>query len=235
MNELLFRETPFRAYGPSHWVVLILLALAASVLVALARRWRATPKARFLRRAFAWTMLAVLLPLQAYQAFPENWDVGLSLPFELCDLAWIAAVVTLFRGGGWTFGPTYYWGLTLTMQGLLTPHLPNDFPHLQFLMFFASHCLTVLAAIYLTWGVGLRPDWRLYRSTLAITIGWGALMLAFNSAFGTNYLYVNRKPPTASLLDLFGPWPWYLAVELAFGMTLWALLTLPWTGRRTGD
>jgi hypothetical integral membrane protein (TIGR02206 family) len=53
-------------------------------------------------------------------------------------------------------------------------------------------------------------------------------MLLFNFAAGTNYLYVNEKPPGTSILDLFGDWPWYVAGEVGLMLAVWALMTLPW-------
>lgn len=64
----------------------------------------------------------------------------------------MVAVVALWTGAGWAFGLLYYWRLTLTAQGLVTPVLGHDFPHPQFLMFWSSHCLIVLAAIFMTLG-----------------------------------------------------------------------------------
>ncbi|MGH3912601.1 MAG: TIGR02206 family membrane protein, partial [Pseudonocardiaceae bacterium] len=124
---------------------------------------------------------------------------------------------------------TYFWGLTLTAQGFVSPALEGpDFPALEFIMFFGMHCLVVWAAVYLTWGVGLRPDWRGYRIAVLATITWGVVMFVFNDAAGTNYGFLNAKPPTGSLLDVLGPWPWYLLSELILGAAVWALITLPW-------
>jgi hypothetical integral membrane protein (TIGR02206 family) len=95
------------------------------------------------------------------------------------------------------------------------------------------HSLVVCAAIYLTWGMGLRPDWRSYRVAVLTTIGWGLVMFGFNQLAGTNYGFLNTKPLTASLLDLLGPWPWYLLSELIFGAAAWALITWPWVRQRT--
>lgn len=87
-------------------------------------------------------------------------------------------------------------------------------------------------AIYLTWGLGMRPNWRGFAFTVAATLLWGAAAYGFNVFAGTNYGFLNAKPPGASVLDLLGDWPWYLAVELGLGLTLWALITWPWTHSR---
>jgi hypothetical integral membrane protein (TIGR02206 family) len=219
----------FVSYGPSHGCVLVFFAAACFVLVAIGRRWRGTRELRWFRRCFAATVLAVMFPMTAYLWLPSQWDVRISLPFDLCDLAWMAAVYTLWTGrASPVYGALYYWGLSLTTQGLVTPDLQQDFPHIFFIMFFASHCLTPAAAIFLTWGVGLRPTWKLMWTTAAATIVWGTCMLVFNAVAGTNYMYLNAKPLSASLLDFLGPWPIYLGGELAVGIAMWTLLTLPW-------
>jgi uncharacterized membrane protein YwaF len=43
-----------------------------------------------------------------------------------------------------------------------------------------------------------------------VTVVWAAATFTFNSIAGTAYGFLNGKPRTASLLDVFGPWPVYL-------------------------
>ncbi|MBV9830122.1 MAG: hypothetical protein JOZ82_00885, partial [Marmoricola sp.] len=50
------------------------------------------------------------------------------------------------------------------------------------------------------------------------------------------YGYLVRKPGSASLLDLLGPWPWYVVSAAALVVGGWALvLTLPWYLLRRGS
>ena len=117
----------------------------------------------------------------------------------------------------------------LTRQALISPALVHDVPDPKFLGFWAMHLLIVWTAVYLTWGLRIRPSWRGYASTFAVTLLWLVLVFAFNVAAGTNYGFVNRKPGTGSALDLLGPWPWYVLVEVAVVAAVWALMTWPWT------
>jgi hypothetical integral membrane protein (TIGR02206 family) len=57
-----------------------------------------------------------------------------------------------------------------------------------------------------------------------------------NRLTGGNYLFLSRKPEGGSLLDLLGPWPWYILSLEAVALLLFTILYLPFViGRsRTG-
>ena len=227
--ELLQAERTFVPYGPSHWVLMVLIVVGSVVLAVAGHRHRGSPGNRWFARGFALAMLSFLVPMLVYRQLPSQWDVEVSLPFHLCDLAWMTAAYALWTQRQWAYALTYYWGLTLTPQAMITPALDApDFPHIDFIDFWAQHLMVVWAAVFLTWGMGLRPNWRDYWRSVAVTICWGVTMLVFNEWAGTNYGFLNSKPENPSLLDLMGGWPWYLFVELLVGMAGWALVTWPW-------
>ena len=91
------------------------------------------------------------------------------------------------------------------------------------------------AAIYLTWGRGMRPDWRSYRFVVVVTVTWVVVTMTFNSIAGINYGFLNAKPGTASLLDVMGPWPWYVLVGAVLVAAVWAAMTWPWERLRRGQ
>jgi hypothetical integral membrane protein (TIGR02206 family) len=227
------------AFQPWSGQHLLLLAIFAAGLVA-AGVWgashRGTDRELRARRGFAVAAALVGLVMQGYQLTPGDFELATSLPLQLCDLATVAAVIALWSRDPRAAAFTYYVGLTLTVQGVLTPSLAEQFPHPRYFGFWALHFLVVWAAVYLTWGLGLRPTWPLYRLTVAATALWALTVLAFNFLAGTNYGYLNRKPSAASLLDVMGPWPWYVLVEVVVIAVAWAvLLTVPWrlAARRT--
>jgi hypothetical integral membrane protein (TIGR02206 family) len=238
----------FSAYGPSHWAALGLFAIGSVGLVLLGRAQRtaAGPRtasasgtaselrrgaeARGFSKAYALAIAYVMIGTQLHALLPGQWRLGGSLPLQLCDLAWLAAVAALWTLGRRAFALTYYWGLTLSVQGLLTPALDGgDYPDLAYLGFFGMHLMIVWAAVYLTWGLGMRPDWGGYRFASAVTAIWATAAFVFNLIAETNYGYLNEKPGSGSVLDLMGPWPWYILVEAVIILLGWALITWPWT------
>ena len=225
----------FEAFGPSHQGALVLLAVGVVAILVFGRRYGRTELAERVGRGLAVAVLAVTVPLQILYFTPEYWDIEKTLPLQLCDLASGVAVYALWTRRRWAAALTYFWGLTLTSQAIITPDLAADFPDPIFILFWAMHLLVVLAAVYLVWGLGLGPSWRMYRVAVVITAVWAITVFTFNVLVGTNYGYLNGKPSAASALDLLGPWPWYLLAEVAIVAVFWALITLPWAARAGAD
>jgi len=218
----------FENYGTSHLTALVVLLVGLAVVVWVGRRHRDTEEAQRFSRVFAVAIPVFTVPLQIVQLLPSDWSFETSLPLQLCDLAWVAAVYALWTHRRWAVGLTYYWGLTLTTQGIATPALLQDFPSSRFFMFWGMHFLIVWAAVYLVWGLGLAPTWRDFRTAVAVTTAWAVAVFSFNLVVGTNYGFLNRKPSTSSILDYLGPWPQYVVLEIAAVVAVWALMTWPW-------
>lgn len=218
----------FHAYGTSHQAVILVLLAGAALLVWFGRSHPGSPAADRLAKELALVVLLIMVPLHVVYLTPAYLSLQRSLPLSLCDLAWMVSAYALWTRRRWAVALTYYWGLTLTTQAVITPDLAKDFPDPSFLLFWAMHVLIVWSAVYLTWGLRLTPDWRSYRTAVVATAVWAVVTFAFNLVAGTNYGFLNAKPPTASILDLLGPWPWYLGAEVVLAALVWALVTWPW-------
>lgn len=228
MSSMLLAGEEFQNYGPSHLAALVVFGAGAVAVVAIGRRHRGSGAARRFSRSWALAIPVFAVPLQILQFLPSDWDFDTSLPLQLCDLAWMAAVWALWTHRPWAIGLTYFWSLTLTTQAIVTPALAQDFPTPRYFMYWGMHFVIVWAAIYLVWGLRLTPTWRVYRTAVAVTAGWAVCIFTFNSIVGSNYGFLNRKPTTPSILDLLGPWPLYVVTEIALVATMWALMTWPW-------
>ena len=228
----------FEVFGPEHFVMLAVFAVGCAVAVVLGRL--EAPAATWPQRTAGVMILALCGPFEVAEWVHgiEQWRTD--LPVQICDFAWlIAGVALLTRGARWS-ALLYFWGLTLSLQGVLTPDLDQVFPDPQFFGFWVRHLAPVWAAVYLI-GAGAGPTWRGYRFAVAVTALWAGVVMTLNATFGSNYGFLNAKPVSHSLLDLLGPWPWYVVVEVGIVVSVWALITWPWnratrngTDRATG-
>jgi uncharacterized membrane protein YwaF len=86
--------------------------------------------------------------------------------------------------------------------------------------------------VLMAWGMRRTPRTgavlRVYAWSLLVT-GLAALGTVL---FDGNYMYLRRPPREDSLLDLMGPWPWYIASTAALALALFWLLDRPFDGRR---
>ncbi len=211
----------FQSFTGQHFGLMAFFVVVFVALVVFGRRHG--DDERF-RRGFAVLMLVVCIPLQTLQLLPSDFTLGTSLPLQYCDLTWMVAVVALWTRTWWAVALTFYWGLTLTVQAIVTPSLGQEFPDPRFFMYWGMHFLSVWAAGWLA-ASGSGPTWRGYRLAVVVTAVWAGAVMVFNEATGTNYGYLNRKPPGASLLDLMPGWPVYVLIEIVLVTGIWALLT----------
>ncbi|WP_197680015.1 YwaF family protein [Microlunatus soli] len=219
----------FTSYGLGHRLMLILTAVGIVALIPFGRRLRGSVAETRISRAFGVALLTISTINLAIGLWPANFVLALSLPLHFSDALRFIAGYALLTRRPWAVAITYYWGLTLNPQALLTPTLTyNLAPWYDFTVYWAQHIGVMWAAVWLTWGLGLSPTWRDYRRSMIITVGWAALAFTVNVVARTDYGFLNGKPSGGSALDLLGPWPWYLASEAAAMIIIWALITWPW-------
>jgi hypothetical integral membrane protein (TIGR02206 family) len=158
-----------------------------------------------------------------------------SLPLQLCDVGIFVAGFALWFRRQWLVEVTYFWGLTGTLQALLTPDLPQHFPTYPYFQYYIAHGGVVAAALLLVFGLGLHPRRSAIVRVAAITVGYAAFVGVVDVLTGANYMYLRSKPATPTLLDVMGPWPWYIASAGVVALALFlALDTLARVAARSG-
>ncbi len=217
------------SYGPTHVVPLVLFAIGLVAAVWLGRQHREHDGPARFSRAAAVLVPAATVPFLVIDLV-FNFDIAVTLPLHLCDLAGIAATWALWTHKPFPVALTFFWGLTLTIQGVITPALNEDLPHPRYFAFWALHLLIVWAAVYLVIGLGKVPRWRDYGAAVITTLAWAVATYGINVVADTNYGYLMRKP-RSSILDYFGPWPWYVVQEIALVIAVWAGMT--WIAQRS--
>lgn len=194
---------PFTTWGADHVVILALTAAAAGwLLVSWRRRTPALPMAR---------AAAVLLFVNEVAALWIAWQQGRPrIPLQLCDIALFLSVWALWGAPALVTELAYFWGLSGSVQALLTPDLHAGFPDYWWIKFFITHSGAVLAAVYLGRSGRVAPTPRSLWRVWGLTNVYAACVGIVNGVWGMNYGYLAHKPSQPSLLDHLGPWPWYL-------------------------
>jgi len=156
----------------------------------------------------------------------DDWDWATDLPLQLSDAALIAAVVALWlpRPPALAYELTYFWAFTATLQAMLTPDLGQGPDHYFFWAFFISHSGVLVAAAYLTWGRRLTLRQGAVGRALLVSLGWASLAAIGCLATGGNYMFLREPPPDGSVLDLLGPWPWYVLATAGIAVLAFLLL-----------
>ncbi len=214
-------------WSATHLVALASIAGLAGAGVWLARGRCAVRVSRGLALCIA---VAFVVDHIAAAALGE-WSLDRYLPLHLSDVVTIVAVLALWHPRPLLVELTYFWGLTASVQAVLTPNLGDDFPDLLVVTFFVTHGGVVVAALLLVVGRGLVPRAGAVARTFAATLIVAAGAAIGTLATGGNYMFLRDKPPD-SLLDLMGPWPWYIASAGLLGLALFALLDTPFRRHR---
>lgn len=216
----------FAFLGPAH---LTALGLVVLLNIFLARFKGADVK---VRRRIALTMAVLLwaneLGWHVWNYAIGQWTIDTMLPLHVCSLlVWTGGLMLLTRNYR-IYEFCYFLGIAGATQALMTPDLGiYGFPHFRFFQTFISHGLIVTAAIYMTVVEGLRPTWKSILRVAVIANVYMGIVFVINTLIGSNYMFINRKPPTASLLDVLPDWPVYLLYLEAIGLVLFLLLYLP--------
>src|SRR5215207_5385186 len=122
----------------AHVAAIAITAITALLFATLARRLPAN-RTTILTRALALLILAGFVTEQITYAARGEWSVRLNLPLNLSDVVTFVAAAALWRPRrGVLTELAWFWGLTATLQAVLTPDLDHTFPDLLYLTFFVT-------------------------------------------------------------------------------------------------
>lgn len=222
----------FRLGSPSHLAILTAVVLFQVLIL---DRYGDADEAtkRRVRIGLVVTLWGQEVAYHAWRAATKTWSVREMLPLHLCSVAVWLSGLTLLTGNQRLYDHAYYLALTGSLVGLATPDIGRfGFPHFRFFQFFASHGQILTMPLWMTFAEGRRPS----KGSLSRALGWtvvhaGAAFLV-NRKLGSNYMFVNRKPATRSVLDQLPAWPGYLPLMGAAVAGLFALEYAPFARRK---
>ena len=72
-----------------------------------------------------------------------------------------------------------------------------------------------------------RPHWKSLLKVVIVGNLYYLVLFFINRWLGSNYMFTVHKPETASLMDVLGPWPWYLLTTEGIAAVVFTLFYLP--------
>ena len=217
----------FSLFGNQHiWAISIMIALCI-FLPLFAKKRLAQQQQLLLLRVMAltisfWTLLYIVV-----RAWLGDFDYLTDLPLDICNIVALTLPFLMWNPSYRVHEIIYFWILAGTLQGIITPHLFNGFPNYIFFKYWIVHAGLVVFAIYVTVVYDFKPTRKsIWKAFIALQ-AYVFFVLIMNLIIGSNYVYVLRKPPTASALDYLGSWPWYLVVCELMALVLFVIVFLP--------
>lgn len=221
-----YKGGAFELFGPTHFA-----ALGALVLINLFL-FRYKDASDGTKSKVRWR-LALILWINEFAWHYWNystgrWTIQTMLPLHLCSLlVWTGAWMLVTKSYR-IYEFMYFMGISGAIQALATPDLGiYGFPHFRFFQTFLSHGLIVTSAIYMTVVEGFRPTWKSMLRVFVWTNIYAGVVYYINTLIGSNYLMINHRPETPSLLDLLPDWPVYIIYMELLGIACILLLYLP--------
>ncbi len=227
IHPFLYSGDRFVNFSGVHLFMVALTAGLSVGLPLLASRYLSERGRLYLGRAMAvWISFAAVGSI-VLRRFLGEFAPLTDIPLNICPLTATLLPLLVWNPRQRIHEILYFFVLVGTLQGVLTPDLDQNAPHYMFFRYWSLHAGLVITVIYFTTTFGLYPTAR----SLVRAFGWLqahlAVVMLVNVAFGTNFMYLMEKPPTRTLLDLLGPWPWYLLAGEALALALFFLVYLP--------
>jgi len=217
--------TNFNLLGPAHLVILGSVPFLAGLFAVIQRKL--APGSRTLCIGLACVILLDAAVYYGYLIAHGQLRFPDHLPLELCDASLCLVILARFTLNKTVFDLAYYGALAGATMALLTPNLWEPFPSFTTIQFFVDHGLIVAGVLYLVWSRQARPrPGSVGRAMLAVNI-YAACVGSFDFIYKTDYMYLRAKPANASLLDVLGPWPWYIVAAEGVACCVFLLLYLP--------
>jgi hypothetical integral membrane protein (TIGR02206 family) len=218
----------FHAFSTTHWVILGVFVFLTALACSVGTRLRGTMRLRTLERTAGVFMLVLWGVSVTYWLLPANYTIDEALPIHMCDLTGLIAPLVLLTRRRFLRALLYFWGIGLSIHGMLTPVLEDGPASLRFWLFWLTHASIIGTAIYDLIAHAYRPAWRDCVFAIAACAVWLATVLVVNLSLDVNYGYVgNTTPDRPTVIDNLGPWPQRVFMMTGAVLGLFVTMWLP--------
>lgn len=218
----------FVLLSAQHLLALLAMALVCVLIATLTPRLG--PRGR---KGLRWGLVGFCalnwLGWDAWQLAYGLWSPAYSLPLHLCTLSVPLCALMLATRSFRLFELLYFWAFAGAVNAMLTPDLQvYGFPHFRYWIFWTSHGVILWAVVFAASAWSYRPAWRSVLTAFLLTNAYLLVVGLANWLTGGNYMFVARRPEYPTLIDVLGPWPWYILVLEAIALVAFVIVYLPY-------
>jgi len=219
-------DIPFASFSPLHWWTLVAFAGILLLIVNVGRRLSAQQNL-WLGRAIALFLSVTVVIFSWIHSWNGLFNYKVDLPLSICNLFALLAPLLFWQPNFRRFEVIYFLVLCGTFQAMLTPDLYAGFPSYGYFKYWIVHGGLVILVIHHLLAFNLIPEAKSMLRTFVWLNIYMLVLIPVNLTLDANYFYLMEKPINPSILDYFGPWPFYVLVCEALAMGFFAVAYVP--------
>lgn len=217
----------FQIGSNEHLLVVFVFAIAGSFLIYYSKNYLNKQLQENIGTFFAFSLSATVIIWSFTKIYLGTFNLQTDLPLNLCNLVALFSPILTITKKKIYYEIFFFWVFAGTLQGVITPTLQHGFPHFDFLKYWFVHAGLIVFMLYTTFIYPFELTFKsVLKSFFAIQV-YLVTMLIINYFIGSNYFFLNEKPVSGSLLDLFGDWPYYIFVAELIMIPFFTIFYLP--------
>ena len=215
-------------FSPQHIWSIVVFAVLGFIIIHFSNRRLNPQQQKKVGDFLAWSLTAAIIGWSLVKIAIQDFDPRTEMPLAICNLIALLMPIMMVRKNQWWFEVFYFLAIGGTLQAVITPDLSNAFPHFSFFKYWYVHCMVIIVTLYAVLVYKMRPRLKSILKVYLVINVYVGLMMVYNYFTGANHLYLMEKPVTATVVDYFGPWPWYIFVAQLFALPMFVVLYLPY-------
>ena len=222
---LIFKRVPFGSM--EHWLPILIAISLGICLIYYAKKKLNKKNQQRLIHVIAIAVSLTVISFHLHKFIYGHYDIHKDLPLYLCSLLAIVIPIFTHYRKYWMYEILVFWVIAGTFQATITPDIASGFPTFDYIRYWVVHLGLLLIIAYATLVFKMMPNFKsIFKSFFALQLYVVAIMI-INYILNANYFYLNEKPKSASLLDYFGEWPFYIIVVQLIVVPYFIIIYLP--------
>lgn len=210
-----------------HVLPITLTIVFLIVLIRYSKKQLSTTQQHTVLNIMGWIVFGVIVSFHVTQIVSGNYNFKTDLPLYLCSfLAVVIPVFTTTRAF-WMFEILVFLVFAGTSLGIVTPDIAVGYPSFDYFRYWVVHLGLVAIVVYAISVLKMYPTFKSgVKAFIALQV-YFVFCSILNWLLGSNYMYINHKPESASIVDYLGEWPWYILSMQALVIPVFLLVYLP--------